>query len=121
MFMQTHTLLLDRDGVVNVNHDYVQRQEKFEFIGGVLGLARVAHSQQYILAVIANQAGIARGCYAEQKFQGPNEGLAAGVGCNILFAQESLAELTSTNYKRISTLRYVLPFLNFGASQEVVQ
>ncbi|MBT8558167.1 hypothetical protein G6712_04170 [Polynucleobacter paneuropaeus] len=48
-------------------------------------------------------------------------GLATNVDCNIHFAQENLTELTSTNYKRISTLRYALPLLNFGASQEVVQ
>ena len=48
-------------------------------------------------------------------------GLAAGVGCNILFVQENLAELTSTSYKRISALRDALPFLSFGQSQEVAQ
>jgi hypothetical protein len=119
--MQKGSLLLNRDGVINVSHDYVQRQEKFEFIGRVFDLARAAHVQQYILVVTTNKGRIARGFYAEQQFQGPTEGLAAGVGCNILFAQENLAELTSTNYKRISTLRYALPFLNFGASQEVTQ
>lgn len=121
MFMQIRTLLLDRDGDINVNHSYVQRQEKFEFIGGVLDLARAAHAQQNMLVAITNQTGITRGFYAEQKFQGLTEGLAAGVGCNILSAQENLAEVTSTNYKRISTLRDELPFLSFGQSQKAAQ
>lgn len=66
--MQARALLLDRDGVINVDHGYVHSPEKFEFIEGIFDLARAAHAQQYKLVVITNQAGIARGFYSEQQF-----------------------------------------------------
>lgn len=60
--------MLDRDGVINVNHGYVHRPQDFEFIDGIFDLARAAHARQYKLVVITNQAGIARGYYSEQQF-----------------------------------------------------
>lgn len=41
-------------------------------------------------------------------------GIAAGVGCNILFAQAELAELSSGKYTRISSLRDALNLLAVG-------
>ncbi len=67
-FMKHRALLLDRDGVINVDHGYVHRPENFEFIDGIFDLARAAHARQYKIAVITNQAGIARGLYSEREF-----------------------------------------------------
>jgi D-glycero-D-manno-heptose 1,7-bisphosphate phosphatase len=61
-------LFLDRDGVININHGYVHCQKDFEFIDGIFDLARAAHSLQYKLVVITNQAGIGRGYYSVQQF-----------------------------------------------------
>lgn len=66
--MQNRALLLDRDGVINVDHGYVHRPDNFEFVEGIFELARVAYAQKYKLVVITNQAGIARGFYSEQQF-----------------------------------------------------
>lgn len=66
--MQHRALLLDRDGVINVNHGYVHRSENFQFVEGIFELARAAYAQKYKLVVITNQAGIARGYYSEQQF-----------------------------------------------------
>jgi D-glycero-D-manno-heptose 1,7-bisphosphate phosphatase len=62
-------LFLDRDGVVNVDHDYVYRPEDFEFIEGIFNLSRAAQRQGYLLIVITNQAGIGRGYYSEADFE----------------------------------------------------
>ena len=61
-------VLLDRDGVINVNHGYVHRPENFEFIDGIFEVARAAYGSGYKLVVITNQAGIARGYYSEKQF-----------------------------------------------------
>ena len=61
-------LFLDRDGVINVNHGYVHRIEEFQFIDGIFDLTRLASSKDYVICVVTNQAGIARGYYAESDF-----------------------------------------------------
>ncbi len=61
-------LFLDRDGVVNVDHGYVYRPEQTEWIPGIFELCRIAVELGYVLVVITNQAGIARGYYGEAEF-----------------------------------------------------
>ena len=61
-------LFLDRDGVINVDHAYVCRQEDFEFIDGVFDLCREAKQLGYLIFVVTNQAGIGRGYYSEKDF-----------------------------------------------------
>lgn len=67
--VQQRAVLLDRDGVINVNHGYVHHPENFEFIDGIFEVARAARDSGYKLVVVTNQAGIARGYYSEQQFQ----------------------------------------------------
>ena len=59
---------MDRDGVINVNHGYVHRIEEFQFIDGIFDLTRLALSKDYVICVVTNQAGIARGYYTESDF-----------------------------------------------------
>ena len=61
-------LFLDRDGVINVDHAYVYKQENFEFVDGIFELCRAARAQGYELIVVTNQAGIGRGYYTEADF-----------------------------------------------------
>lgn len=61
-------LFLDRDGVINVDHAYVSKKEDFEFIDGIFDVCREAQRLGYLIFVITNQAGIARGYYSEQDF-----------------------------------------------------
>ena len=44
-------------------------------------------------------------------------GIAAGVGCNLLFANDEPAELHNVDYKRITSLADALPLLNSIMSQ----
>jgi len=61
-------LFLDRDGVINVDEGYVHRPETFHFVPGIYDLCRAAQELSYILIVVTNQAGIARGYYTEEDF-----------------------------------------------------
>lgn len=67
--MAARALLLDRDGVVNIDHGYVGTVERFEFMDGILPLARRAVDLGYRIAIATNQSGIARGRYDEAGFQ----------------------------------------------------
>jgi len=61
-------VFLDRDGIINKDSGYVFKPEDFNFIDGVFGFCRTAQSKGYLLIIITNQSGIARGYFTEQDF-----------------------------------------------------
>jgi len=61
-------LFLDRDGVINVEKDYLYKIEDFEFIDGVFELCIHYQELGYLIFVVTNQSGIARGYYNEEDF-----------------------------------------------------
>lgn len=61
-------LFLDRDGVINIDHGHVGKIEDFEFIDGIFDLCKIAQDKGYIILVITNQGGIAKGYYTEEDF-----------------------------------------------------
>jgi D-glycero-D-manno-heptose 1,7-bisphosphate phosphatase len=61
-------LFLDRDGVINIEKDYVYKIEDFKFIDGIFELCRHYQNLGYLLFVVTNQSGIARGYYDESDF-----------------------------------------------------
>ena len=61
-------LFLDRDGVINIEKEYLYKIEDFEFIDGVFELCRHDQVLGYIIIVVTNQSGIARGYYSEDDF-----------------------------------------------------
>jgi D-glycero-D-manno-heptose 1,7-bisphosphate phosphatase len=67
--LRNKALFLDRDGVINVEKNYVHRIEDFEFVPGVFELCRIAGDLGFHLIVVTNQAGIGRGLYTETDFQ----------------------------------------------------
>jgi D-glycero-D-manno-heptose 1,7-bisphosphate phosphatase len=82
---RSKALFLDRDGVINVERGYVHRRECFAFLPGIFKLCRAAQQKGYLLVVVTNQAGIARGYYSESHF---NELTSWMVG---QFAQQNIA------------------------------
>lgn len=63
-------LLLDRDGVLNVDHGYVCSTDNLEWTAGAVEGVKAANDAGLLVLVITNQAGIARGHYTEQQFHG---------------------------------------------------
>ena len=62
-------VFIDRDGVINEDFGYVFQPRDFRFIGGIFDFCHVAQSRGYLLIVVTNQAGIARGYYSEHDFR----------------------------------------------------
>jgi D-glycero-D-manno-heptose 1,7-bisphosphate phosphatase len=59
---------IDRDGVINVDSGFLHRVEDFVFLpGAIQGLQRL-QAADYLLVVITNQSGIARGLYTEADY-----------------------------------------------------
>jgi len=62
-------LFLDRDGVINTDFVHVSEISRFEFTKGIFDLCRRYSESGYMIIVITNQAGIAKGYYTENDFQ----------------------------------------------------
>jgi D-glycero-D-manno-heptose 1,7-bisphosphate phosphatase len=62
-------LFLDRDGVINVDYGYVYQIEKFDFVAGIFDFIKFFQDRNYLIFIITNQSGIARGYYTENDFQ----------------------------------------------------
>ncbi len=62
-------LFLDRDGVINVDRNYVCRVEDFEWIAGAQDVIRRFNAMGWWVFVVTNQSGIARGYYTEEQMQ----------------------------------------------------
>lgn len=60
-------LFLDRDGIINRRRvdDYVKHWEEFEFIPDIFTVLPEAHAAGFIVIVVTNQRGIARGLMTE--------------------------------------------------------
>ncbi|WP_428045578.1 D-glycero-alpha-D-manno-heptose-1,7-bisphosphate 7-phosphatase [Candidatus Avelusimicrobium fimicolum] len=68
MGKKNKALFLDRDGVINVDKHHVYKIEDCEFVPGIFDLCRQAKQKGYLLVVVTNQAGIAKGIYTEEEY-----------------------------------------------------
>jgi D-glycero-D-manno-heptose 1,7-bisphosphate phosphatase len=66
--MKNRALFLDRDGVINIDGGHVFEIEKFHFMPGIFDLCQKLQNLGYIIIVITNQAGIAKGYYSVEQF-----------------------------------------------------
>ncbi len=63
------TLFLDRDGIINIDKNYVHKIADFELVPGILDCLRSATKNGYQLIIITNQSGIRRRLYTESAYQ----------------------------------------------------
>ena len=67
---------LDRDGVLNIDHGYVHRLGELDIVTGASEAVRLLNEAGYLVIVITNQSGVARGLYGEEDVRRFNEELA---------------------------------------------
>lgn len=61
-------VFLDRDGVINKDYvDYVYSEEKLEILPGVPEALKALKEAGYVLVVVTNQSGIAKGVYTREQ------------------------------------------------------
>jgi len=61
-------IFLDRDGVINIEKEYLYKIEDFEFIPGVIEAMQYLQDKGFLLFIITNQSGIARNYYTKDDF-----------------------------------------------------
>ncbi|NMC41587.1 MAG: HAD family hydrolase [Bacteroidales bacterium] len=76
--MMKKAIFLDRDGVINAKGEgyYIYRKEDFKLNDGVISALSWFISKGYILIVITNQVGIAKGLYTRQDVEELHEYMA---------------------------------------------
>lgn len=61
-------IFLDRDGTLNIDHGYVHQIDDFHFIDGSIESLRKLKAMGFLLILVTNQSGIARGYFSEAQF-----------------------------------------------------
>lgn len=59
-------VFIDRDGTINVEKEYLYRPEEFELIPGAAQAIRLLNESGFLVIVVTNQSGVARGYYTEE-------------------------------------------------------
>lgn len=66
--MAKGALFLDRDGIINIDYNYVHKISDIVFVDGIFELVKKAHLLGLDIFVITNQSGIGRGIFSEDQF-----------------------------------------------------
>jgi D-glycero-D-manno-heptose 1,7-bisphosphate phosphatase len=59
-------VFIDRDGTINVEKDYLYQPDEFEFIPGAERAIHLLNEAGFLVVVVTNQSGVARGYYTEE-------------------------------------------------------
>ena len=68
-------IFLDRDGTINVEKDYIYKSEDLVFEEGAIEALKTFKNLGYILIVVSNQSGIARGYFTEEDLKAFNNNM----------------------------------------------
>jgi D-glycero-D-manno-heptose 1,7-bisphosphate phosphatase len=66
---------LDRDGVLNIDHGYVDRFEELDLVHGAVDAVQLLNKAGCLVLVVTNQSGVARGRYTEDDVKRFNDEL----------------------------------------------
>jgi D-glycero-D-manno-heptose 1,7-bisphosphate phosphatase len=64
--VKNKAIFLDRDGVINVERGYTHRLEDFVILPDLMEVLKLLQTKGYLLIVVTNQSGIAKGLYKKE-------------------------------------------------------
>lgn len=70
-------VFFDRDGVLNVDSDYLFEIDAFVWIDGAIEAVKAVNAAGYLAFVVTNQSGVARGLYQEADIHRLHDWMAA--------------------------------------------
>ena len=68
MKYKNKAIFLDRDGIINRDIGYLFKIKDFVFLDGIFDACNYFQNAGYLIIIITNQSGIARGYYNEEDF-----------------------------------------------------
>jgi D-glycero-D-manno-heptose 1,7-bisphosphate phosphatase len=77
---EKRAVFLDRDGTINVEVGYLSRPEDFVLIAGSGQAIRRLNEAGFVVVVVSNQSGVARGYFTEEDVGSINERMVRDLG-----------------------------------------
>lgn len=116
-------LFLDRDGIINVDHGYVSSWENMVIFPEIVELISYFQKKGYLVIVLTNQSGIARGYYSEDDFFKLTHHLDSWLSdCAVHIDAHYFSPFHKDGeiekYKKVSLLRKPLPGMALKAASE---
>ena len=116
-------LILDRDGVINVDKGFVYKQEDIEWIPGIFDLCQAFQGEGYVITVVTNQSGVARGLYSEEHVNGLHAWMSGefekrGISIAKFYYCPHLPDGTHDQYSRVCACRKPAPGMILQAKME---
>ncbi len=65
--MKQKAFFLDRDGTLNVDYNYVHSKDEWTWCEGAVEALQLIRDNGFMIVVVTNQSGIARGRYTEEQ------------------------------------------------------
>jgi D-glycero-D-manno-heptose 1,7-bisphosphate phosphatase len=117
-------LFLDRDGIINEDREYPHKPEHIVFFPAVFDLCKLAIEKGYLIVVVTNQAGVAKGYFSENDVVSLHEwmserfrerGIAIAGFYYCPFHENGVIE----EYKRVSFCRKPKPGMFLAAAKDL--
>ena len=123
MIVPRPAAFFDRDGVLNVDTGYVHQSDSFTWVEGAREALRLLNQRGYLVFVVTNQSGVARGYYREIDVQRlhdwMNEDLARiGVHIDAFYYCPHHPDALIESYRQVCDCRKPAPGLIRKAMQE---
>jgi len=68
-------VFLDRDGIINIERNFVRSWDKFEFVPGIIENIKKLNKKEFLVIIITNQSGIKRGFFSEETLKKIHENM----------------------------------------------
>jgi D-glycero-D-manno-heptose 1,7-bisphosphate phosphatase len=120
--MSRRAAFIDRDGVLNEERAFVHRRGDFALLPGAVAALRLLKAAGYLLVVVTNQSGIARGIYSEADYLALTEHMraelaAAGVSLDAVEYCPHLPDAPLERYRLDCDCRKPKPGMLLRAAQ----
>lgn len=116
-------IFLDRDGTINKEVNYLHKIEEFEILPSVIEGLQALQDKGFLLIIVSNQSGIARGYFTEEDLNVLNRNILSilrekGIIINDVLCCPHLEDGIVPEYTKVCNCRKPKPGLLYRAQQK---